>query len=50
MDETAKYLPRLLAWVGDKIIFWQWQLPQTPRKGLTIIIEGIIFVMLIKRE
>ena len=26
MDETAKYLPRLLEWVGDKIIFWQSEL------------------------
>ena len=23
IDETAEYLPRLLKWVGDKIIFWQ---------------------------
>ena len=23
MDDTAQYLPRLLAWVNDKIVFWQ---------------------------
>ena len=26
MDETAQYLPRLLAWVNDKIVFWQSEL------------------------
>ena len=26
MDKTAEYLPRLLEWVGDKIIFWQTEL------------------------
>ena len=26
IDDTAKYLPRLLTWVSDKIIFWQTEL------------------------
>ena len=26
MDETALYLPRLLSWMNDKIIFWQSEL------------------------
>ena len=26
IDKTAEYLPRLLDWVGDKIIFWQTEL------------------------
>ena len=26
MDETALYLPRLLSWVNEKIIFWQSEL------------------------
>ena len=26
MDDTAQYLPRLLAWVNSKIIFWQSEL------------------------
>ena len=26
IDKTAEYLPRLLEWVGDKIIFWQTEL------------------------
>ena len=26
MDETAQYLPQLLAWVNEKIVFWQSEL------------------------
>ena len=33
MDETAEYLPRLLAWVGDKIVFWQSELGSNLAQG-----------------
>ena len=33
IDETAEYLPRLLTWVGDKIIFWQSELGSNLAQG-----------------
>ena len=33
MDETAVYLPGLLAWVRDKIIFWQLELRSNLAQG-----------------
>ena len=33
MDKTAEYLPRLLEWVGDKIIFWQSELGSNLVRG-----------------
>ena len=33
MDETSQYLPRLLAWVNEKIVFWQSELGATLVQG-----------------
>ena len=34
MDETAEYLPRLLEWVGDNIVFWQSELESNRVQGV----------------
>ena len=33
MDNTSEYLPRLLEWVSDKIVFWQSELGRNLIRG-----------------